>query len=151
MSDHFTIVVPRDPGLVPTDEVQQRVVGVLRRIAPAAEEVTVEVWPKIQFFNCGQNFEGISCPRCSGEISVEWWQDRMDDDTDGEGFRLDRYAAPCCALSINLNELIYSWPQGFGRFSWSVQNPNIGELTEAAKSELETAAGFALVVVQQHL
>ncbi len=29
MSDHFIVVVPRDPRLVPTDEVQRRVVGVL--------------------------------------------------------------------------------------------------------------------------
>jgi len=45
MSDHFIVVVPRDPRLVPTDEVQRRIVGVLNRIAPSAENVTAEVSP----------------------------------------------------------------------------------------------------------
>jgi hypothetical protein len=152
MSDHFIVIVPRDPSLVPTDEQQQqRVVGVLNRIAPTAESVTAEAWPDVRFFDCGQNFKGLSCPRCESEISVEWWQDRMDDDTDGDGFRLSAYEAPCCEAPVNLNELIYDWPQAFGRFCWTVQNANIGELNEAAKAELEVVAGFALVPIHQHV
>jgi hypothetical protein len=151
VSDHFIVVVPRDPRLVPTDEVQRRIVGVLNRIAPSAENVMAEVSPQVQFFDCGQNFQRVSCPHCSSEIGVDWWQERMDDDADGIGFRLDSYGAPCCAKSVNLNELIYDWPQAFGRFGWTVQNPNIGELTDAAKLELEAAAGFGLMLIQQHV
>jgi hypothetical protein len=151
MSDHFIIVVPRDPRLVPTDEVRRRVVLVLNRIASSAENVTAEVSPQVQFFDCGQNFERVLCPRCSAEISIDWWQERMNDDYDGIGFRLDSYETLCCAKSANLNELIYDWPQAFGRFSWTVQNPNIGELTDAAKLELEAVAGFALVPIRQHV
>jgi hypothetical protein len=151
MSDHFIVVVPRDPRLVPIDEVQRRVVGVLNRIAPSAENVTAAVSSQVQFFDCGQNFDKILCPRCAAEIGIGWWQERMDDDFDGIGFRLDSYDAPCCAKSVNLNELIYDWPQAFGRFSWTVQNPNIGELTDAAKLELEAVAGFALVPIQRHV
>jgi hypothetical protein len=151
MSDHFIIVVPRDPRLVPTDEVRRRVVLMLNRIAPSAENVTAEVSPQVQFFDCGQNFSRQLCPRCSAEISIDWWQERMNDDYDGIGFRLDSYETPCCAKSVNLNELIYDWPQAFGRFSWTVQNPNIGELTDATKLELEAVAGFALVAIRQHV
>jgi hypothetical protein len=151
MSDHFIVIVPGDPCLIPSDEQQQRVVELLNRIAPAAECVTVEAWPEVRFFDCGQNFEKLSCPHCASEISVEWWQDRMDDDTAGSGFRLNAYEAPCCEASVRLNDLIYDWPQAFGRFCWRVQNANIGTLTEAAKTELEVAAGFALVPIQQHV
>jgi hypothetical protein len=151
MSDHFIIVVPRDPRLVPTEEVRRRVVLVLNRIVPSAENVTAEVSPQVQFFDCGQNFERVLCPRCSAEISIDWWQERMNDDYDGIGFRLDSYGTLCCAKSVNLNELIYDWPQAFGRFSWTVRNPNIGELTDAAKLELEAVAGFALVPIRQHV
>jgi len=151
MSDHFIIVVPRDPTLVPTDEQRRRVVGALNKIAPRAESVTVESWPEVRFFDCGQNFETVSCPHCTSDIGIEWWQDRMDDDTDGDGFRLNSYDTPCCAASVNLNELIYDWPQAFGRSCWTVQNPNIGELSDAAKSELEAVAGFALVPIHQHV
>jgi hypothetical protein len=34
MSDQFIVVVPRDPRLIPSDEVQRRVVGLLKRLAP---------------------------------------------------------------------------------------------------------------------
>jgi hypothetical protein len=151
MSDHFIVVVPCDPRLVPTDEVQRRVVGALSRIAPSAERVTAYASPQVQFFDCGQNFEKVSCPHCTCEIGIDWWQERMSDDTDGVGFRLDSYETPCCAKSVNLNDLIYDWPQAFGRFSWTVQNPHIGELTDAAKLELEAIAGFALVPINQRV
>jgi hypothetical protein len=151
MSDHFILLVPRDPTLVPTDEVQRCVVGVLNRVAPNAESITAEASAQIQFFDCGQNFEGISCPHCFAEIGVDWWRDRMSEDIAGAGFRLDSYEAPCCAKSVNLNELNYDWPQAFGRFNWSVRNANIGEMTPAAKVELEAVAGFALVPIHQHV
>ena len=151
MSDHFIFLVPRDPMFVPTDEVQRRVVGVLNRIAPNAESISAEACAQVEFFDCGQNFERISCPHCSAEIGIDWWQDRMSEDIAGAGFRLDSYKAPCCAKSVNLNELNYDWPQAFGRFNWIVRNPNIGEITAAAKIELEAVAGFALVPIHQHV
>jgi len=30
---------------------------------------------------------------------------------------------------VTLNDLEYDWPQAFGRFSWEVRNPDMGELT----------------------
>jgi hypothetical protein len=151
VSDHFIVVVPRDPRLIPSDDVQRRVVEVLNRVAPNADEITAVGSTHIQFFDSGQNFEKVSCPRCSAEISIEWWQERMDDDHDGVGFQLHSYDTPCCSKAVRLNELIYFWPQAFGCFSWTVQNPNIGELTAEAISELEAAAGCSLVPIKQHL
>jgi hypothetical protein len=151
MSDHFIVLVPRDPTLVPTDEVQRRVVGMLNRIAPNAESITAEASAQVQFFDCGQNFERISCPHCSSEIGIDWWQDRLNQDIAGVGFRLDSYEAPCCAKSVNLNELNYDWPQAFGKFNWTVRNPNIGEMTATANVELEAVAGFALVPIHQRV
>jgi hypothetical protein len=75
----------------------------------------------------------------------------MSEDIAGVGFRLDSYEVPCCAKSVNLNELNYDWPQAFGRFNWTVRNPNIGEMTAAAKSEVEAVAGSALVPIQRHV
>jgi len=151
MSDHFIVVVPRDPTLVPTDDVQRRVIEALKRIVPDAENVAAEASLQVKFFDCGQNFARVLCPHCSSEMDMDWWQGRMNDDSDSLGFRLDSYEAPCCAKSVNLNELIYDWAQAFGRFSWTVQSPNIGKLTDAAKLELEGVAGFALVPIQQHV
>jgi hypothetical protein len=151
MSDDFIVVVPRDPTHVPTAEVQRRVAEVLSRLAPKAEDSTVQATEEIQFFDCGENFERISCPRCSADISIDWWHERLDDDAEGDGFQLASYELPCCGGTATLNELIYDWPQAFGRFRWEVTNPNIGALSDGDKSALEAAAGFELVFVRQHI
>ena len=75
----------------------------------------------------------------------------MDADFDGEGFSLGDLVTPCCGSSSKLNELTYDWPQAFGRFSWSIQNPNIGELNENLKVELERIAGVPMAVIYQRL
>jgi hypothetical protein len=151
MSDDFIVLVPRDPSWVATSDVQQRVTTILKRLAPSADSITPEVSEAIRFHDAGANFEHIRCPRCGSEISIDWWQDRMDDDSEGDGYRLSSYATPCCGEPLTLSDLTYEWPQAFGRTSWTVQNSNLGELNQAAKAELEKAAGFPLIVVRQHL
>jgi len=151
MSDHYLFVIPRDPRSVPTPEVQRCLVERLQQYAPGAEAVNAETTEDIRFFDCGQNFERTVCPRCVAEIHLDWWHARMDEDASGGGFRLDRYAAPCCGANVTLNDLEYHWPQAFGRFHWEVRNPGIGELPPAIRADLEATAGFALVFVHQHL
>ena len=151
MSDDFIRVIPRDPRHVPTPQVQRRVVELLAQWAPGAEDITAETSEEIRFFDCGENFKQIGCPKCVAEIDLEWWHARMDDDAQEGSFRLARYKLPCCGGSVTLNDLEYDWPQAFGRFSWEVRNPDIGELTSANRTELEVAAGVPLVFIRQHL
>ena len=151
MSDDFLVLVPRDPRHIPPIDARKRVLEALARIAPNAEELTSEASEEVRFFDCGSNFERIVCPRCSADVDLEWWHDRMDEDSTNNGFLLATYAMPCCGGSANLNELVYDWPQTFGRFAWEVRNPAIGDLTEATKADLEAAAGMALAFVRQHL
>ena len=86
------------------------------------------------------------------EISGKWWNERMDDDyTKGKGFKLASYPTPCCGGQCTLHELIYEWPQGFGRFALEARNPNIGKLQERYKQELEEILGTKLRVIYVHL
>jgi hypothetical protein len=151
MSDDFIVLVPRDPKFAASVVAQKRVTDVLRRLAPSADSIEPEVSDAIRFHDAGANFEGVACPRCAAEISIDWWQERMDEDERGEGFILEPYAAPCCGASLSLNDLVYESPQAFGRSSWTVQNANVGELSQMALQELESAAGTPLVAVYQHL
>jgi hypothetical protein len=151
MSDDFIVLVPSDSKFAASPDAQRRVAAILRRLAPSADSIEPEVSEAIRFHDAGSNFESISCPRCAAEISIDWWQDRMDDDAIEDGFRLERYPAPCCGASLTLNELEYDAPQAFGRTSWTVQNANVGELDETAHQELEAAAETSLVAVYQHL
>jgi len=151
MSDDFIVLVSRDPSWRAEPLVLERVTAILRRLAPSADSITPEVSEAIRFHDAGSNFEGIRCPRCAAEISIDWWQNCMDEDSDGDGFALGSFEVPCCEALLNLNELKYESNQAFSRTSWTVQNANIGELSDAAGRELEEAAGLPLVAVYQHV
>jgi hypothetical protein len=151
MSDDFIVLVPRDPTHAASLDGQRRVAQILRRLAPSAESIKPEVSEAIRFHDAGANFESVSCPRCAAEISIDWWQDRMDDDAVDEGFKLERYPAPCCGAPLTLNELKYESHQAFARTSWTVRNAGVGELDAMGHRELDAAAGTALVAIYQHL
>jgi hypothetical protein len=74
----------------------------------------------------------------------------MDDDYE-DGFRLDKYATPCCGKAHTLHELTYEWPQGFGRFALNAMNPNLGLLDDKYKREFEEILGTPLRVIYRHI
>src|SRR5438132_640313 len=122
MSDDVILIIPRDASYVPALSVQRRVVELLVQWAPDAEDISAEASEGIHFFDCGENFQRIGCPKCAAEIDLEWWHVRMNDDAQEGCFRLARYPLPCCGASVTLNDLEYDWPQAFGRFRWEVRN-----------------------------
>ena len=150
MSDNWIALIPEDPRYVPDAAKQSRAHARFIEIAPNADEIAIKVSEKIEFFDCGGNFERILCPSCRSELPIDWWQDRMDEDY-GDGFLLARYATPCCSAALTLHELVYKWPQGFGRFALEAENPNIGKLDDRYKKEFEEILGTKLRVIYQHL
>ena len=135
MSDNWITVIPEDPSFVPSIPCRSR----------------ASAWfDRMKFFDCGANLERILCPSCRAEIPVEWWQQRMDEDH-AEGFQLLKYPTPCCSALHTLHELVYEWPQGFGRFAIDVMNPGIAKLSEAQTRELEKILGCRLRVIYQHI
>jgi hypothetical protein len=148
MSDHWIALIPEDPRFIPDTAKQRRARARFAEIAPEADQIEVKVSEKLEFFDCGANFERVRCPSCRVEISVEWWQDRMDEDY-GDGFKLAAYAIPCCGARCTLHELVYEWPQGFGRFGLNAMNPNIGKLEEMYKREFEEILGSKLRVIYE--
>lgn len=150
MSDNWTIIIPEDPAIVPDANRQARARNWFERAAPHAERIEIKTTATIGFFDCGGNFEGIKCPSCSGEIEMEWWCQRMDEDS-VDGFKLLKYATPCCGASHTLHELVYEWPQGFGRFALEIKNADIGKLNEKQVRELETILGYKVRVIYRHI
>lgn len=151
MSDHFIVLVPEDPHFIPSAKLQKAARKRLAEMAPDADQVEVVVSETIQFFDCGANFEKVLCPSCGQELSADWWAERMGEDEDEEnGFKLDRYQTPCCNATSTLRELVYDWPQTFGRFALEAMNANIGTLTDKQRRELERILGTKLVVIYQH-
>ena len=149
MSDNWIALIPEDPHLIPPSETRSIARIRFTEIAPDADEIEIIASETVQFFDCGANFEKVTCPVCSGEITISWWQDRMDDDYE-DGFNLDCYLTPCCNAAKTLRELTYNWPQTFGRFALKARNPNIGILNDEHRHELEEILGTPLIVVYQH-
>jgi hypothetical protein len=150
MSDNWIALVPEDPRFVPDPAKQRRACDRFAEIAPEADEVEIKISENVEFFDCGANLERISCPSCGAEIPVEWWQDRMDEDHD-DGFKLAAYNSPCCGRESTPNELVYDWPQAFGRFAVDAMNPNIGKLADEYKQEFEKILGTKVRVIYQHI
>jgi hypothetical protein len=150
MSDNWITLIPEDPTFVPETAKCYRARDRFAEIARKADEIDIKVSEKVEFFDCGANFERVCCPSCGSGIPVSWRQDRMDEDY-GDGFKLAAYATPCCGESYTLHELVYEWPQGFGRFALDAMNPNIGKLEDRDKQEFEEILGTKLRVIYQHI
>jgi hypothetical protein len=152
MSDNWIVLIPEDPRFVPSAKLRTRARDRLVEIAPEAEGIEIKVSKTVEFFDCGGNFERIRCPSCRKKIPTDWWQERMNEDfRKGSGFKLAAYATPCCRKKRTLHELVYQWPQGFGRFALDAMNPNIGKLKAKFRRELEEILGTELRVIYQHI
>jgi hypothetical protein len=149
MSDNWIALIPKDPRFVPNAAARRQARDRFAEIAPEADEIEAAVSENVKFYDCGGNFEGVCCPSCGSEV-MAWWKERMDEDYDG-GFKLASYAMPCCDERCTLDELVYEWPQGFGRFVLQAMNPNIGELDDRYRREFEEILGTELRVIYQHI
>ena len=148
MSDHFLVVIPAEPN-TPLPETAESIRDLLGRII-GTEETRVKDYGKLQFIDCGENFERISCPRCACVITIDQWHDWMEEDWHGEeGFHLHTHETPCCKTSLTLNELIYEWPQGFARWLIAARNEGRGPLTPEELARLEAVAGHKLTAITQ--
>ena len=149
MSDNWIALIPEDPRFVPEAARRSRARDRFCEIAPAADEVAIKVSDTVEFFDCGANFEQALCPSCRSVLPATWWQDRMGEDY-ADGFKLAAYPTPCCGARHTLHELVYEWPQGFGRFALDAMNPDIGKLEERDQRELEEMLGTKLRVIYRH-
>jgi hypothetical protein len=150
MSDNSIILIPEDPHHVPAKSKQKQAFAKFCGIAPDADEIKIIVSETRQFFDCGENFERILCPACRTEVPVHWWQERMIEEL-RLGNPLHKQAMPCCGARYTMHELIYEWPQGFGRFGLEAMNPNIRKLKPEHQRELEAILGCPLRIIYQHI
>ncbi len=148
MSDHFLVVIPADPK-APLPESADALRAALAGMAGSGES-RVKDFGRIQFVDCGENFERILCPSCHAELETGWWGHQMDHCWDAEdGFDLHAHALPCCGVPLSLDKLAYEWPQGFARWMVSARAGNRGPLTPGELGRLEEIAGLQLRAIAQ--
>jgi len=68
---------------------------------------------------------------------------------DGQ-FRDLRVTTPCCGRPTTLNDLAYSWPVGFARFTLEVLNPGLDSLPESVRRRLEDTLDCRIRLIWAH-
>lgn len=151
MSDTYLILIAEDPTFEPDEEQLELAREFLEEIVGECDETEVTNEGEFTFFDCGENFEEVKCPRCGRELFIDWWQEQFDEAFRGVGIQLKKLTMPCCDGKATLQELRYDWPQGFGTFSIQAMNPEIDDLDEDQKAELEQIVGTKLRVIWQRV
>jgi hypothetical protein len=137
VSDTYLRIIPADPTCVPSALARERAIDVVRRAVPLADDVTSVVTDNVRFVDCGENFETVRCSACGADVG-EWWSMAMEMGHEQE-FQDLRVTTPCCGLHTTLNDLLYSWPAGFARYTLEVLNPNVAQLSPAVQRRVEAA------------
>jgi hypothetical protein len=103
----------------------------------------------VRFVDCGGNFETVTCPLCGTDVG-EWWSTAMEAAHEQQ-FQDLRATLPCCGRRASLNDLVYHWPMGFGRYTLEVLNPGVGSLPERVHHRLEELLGTPLRVIWAYI
>jgi len=137
VSDTYLRIIPADPSCVPSALARERALGVISQAVPLADDMTSVVTEDVRFVDCGANFETVRCPACGADVG-EWWSLVMEMGHE-QRFHDLRVTTPCCGMHTTLNDLLYSWPAGFARYTLEVLNPNVAALSHAVVRRLEDA------------
>ncbi len=150
MSDDYLHLIPSDPRFVPSRQAAEQARAQLATLLPEADEIVAEVYDEINFFDAGENFESIACPRCGAPIDTDWWGAAMDAASEQAFAELDA-TMPCCSARVSLNDLRYDWPQGFARFALQALNPNVPDLVQSDVDRLSDVVGSPLRKIWTHI
>lgn len=150
MAETALFVIPQDPFFVPEPSAREAAGALARQLLPDAEAIAVSVSAKPQFFDAGEAAVAVRCPEGGKRLDMDWWADLMEEDFDGEGFRLEAHPSPC-GRAVTLAELVYEAPQGFARCAVAIANPGISALDESALVAFAEALGGPVTAVYQAL
>jgi len=148
VADTFLRIIPTEPNCVPSVLSRERALNVLRRAVPMAEDVSAHVSGGVRFVDCGADFESVRCPACGADIG-EWWAEAMEIGH-AQQFRDLRITTPCCGLHTSLNDLAYSWPAGFARYSLEALNPGVENLPDSVVDRIRRAIGQSVRIIWAH-
>jgi hypothetical protein len=153
MGDHWLILIPTDPEWVPDTEQAAKAQQMVDRLTPAREgRIAVNAPGRVDFVNCGENFETIGCPSCGAILDLKWWHEGMNAAYDGiAGFGTLDVTTPCCGTATTLNDLFYDFPQGFASWWIEVHYASRSWLNDTERRQVEAALGHPVREIRLHL
>jgi hypothetical protein len=154
VSDGYIRLIPTDPDWQPTPEAAASAVayvtGLFSGPDDQVEKVEYEFYDRVTLIDAGENTTEISCPRCDGDVSWEWFGDLVEEN----GASLDHLdvTVPCCGAVLSLDTLRYDWPVGFARFEVSAMNPTRAkyELDAEELAKLAALLGHPVIQILAH-
>jgi hypothetical protein len=150
MSDNLLVLIPTDPGWIPSHSAESAAVKTIRSLCPNTRELESRVSDEIRFIDAGANFAKVRCPHCNHELSLPWWQAAMAEAFESRFRELD-VIMPCCGRGTTLNDLSYDWPQGFARWTVTARNPGRTQLNNDELAAIEQASGHSLRQIWTHI
>jgi hypothetical protein len=148
VSDTYVRIIPTDPKFVPSALARERALSVLQHAAPFADDIASHLTDEVRFIDAGADFETVCCPRCGADIA-EWWSLAMEVAHE-QRFRHLRITTPCCGAHTSLNELVYTVPAGFARYTLEALNPGLQIVPDSLIRRLEHALGTSIHVIWAH-
>jgi hypothetical protein len=156
MSDDLLRIIPTEQNYIPDSELQQRALGLLKTMFPAADEYDATVYDELTFIDQGVNCEAVLCPSCGARIRTDdngggWWSD-LTEEIAHRSVADVRIAMPCCAADIPFSSLRFDWPAGFAHFELCIQNPTHdgGLLTSEELKKLQDVLSCELMQIRAH-
>lgn len=135
VSDSYIRLIPADKNWQPAPEAAAcaaaYVAGLFSEPDDDVGEVGGQFYDQVTMIDAGENTIRITCPRCGGDISVNWFLDLVGEHGESVGDR--DVTAPCWGETVPLDTLQYDWPVGFAQFEVCATNPT------RAKYELDAA------------
>ena len=148
MSDTYLRYVPTLPTFMPEETAGSRAEQFLRQILDA-ESIESRSTARIEFVDAGENWDGVSCPKC-GADAESWWGEAMSAAAE-EGFENLTVQVECCRTAVGLNDLRYGWPVAFGRYVLEAANRRADGISQDALDELGRLLGSPVRQVKCHV
>lgn len=124
-------IIPVEPNFEPGKEQQRAIMNYLITKYPF-NEVNSTLTKAVEFIDCGENFESVTCNLCGQNIEMEAWQEVMDWASQNN-FNDLTFITPCCHEKANLNDLKYTMPSGFSKYRIEILAP---EFTDTQNDDL---------------
>ncbi len=99
---------------------------------------------------CIENYEFTKCHLCGALIDDDLIWSAIDQALDGLGPTDLAFTTPCCQAPTSLNDLDYSFPQGFARVSIGAVDTQRGWFAESELERLGLALGHSVRQIFQH-
>ena len=122
MAESILKIISTNPSFMP-GELEEGSCRIFLEEIFDAKQIKFVCSSEIEFIDPGANFESVSCNICQHEISIAYWNEKMDEAAQTHFTNLN-LRLPCCNSISSLNSLEYRWPAGFARFVMMIKNGN---------------------------